>query len=244
MKWASILVVLLILPCSRSIGREWTDDTGQYHCQAAFVRLGEGNVWLKKADGAGFHIAWERVSEQDRDYVRSQVAACGDLEAAGATNVQRRSLTWTPLPPTLIAYALTTVPKAERGSTTSISKAPVMSAAMERLQRSGDPPPGKRIFGGCCATFQLDGATGTGAYWLCDDQGHCHHYLTLLSYSSSSNGFDIYLSQTHEGGVYAWMFDDHSLNCCGCGGCNGVWFVGATDTAWRFYARSWREIPE
>ena len=50
--------------------RTWTDSTGRYHANAAFVEFKDGMVTLKREDGTTRTVAIERLSNADQDYVR------------------------------------------------------------------------------------------------------------------------------------------------------------------------------
>jgi outer membrane biosynthesis protein TonB len=58
---------------SADLLRTWTDDTGRHHEAAEFVALLEsGTVRLVRADGRYVRVAFHRLSEADREYVRRQ----------------------------------------------------------------------------------------------------------------------------------------------------------------------------
>jgi hypothetical protein len=50
--------------------RRWTDASGKYHVEAAFVELSGEIVRLKKADGHPVRVELGRLSADDRQYVR------------------------------------------------------------------------------------------------------------------------------------------------------------------------------
>jgi hypothetical protein len=52
--------------------RLWTDASGKYHIEARFVSYANGSVHLQKADGRYYHIKFDRLSADDRDFVLHQ----------------------------------------------------------------------------------------------------------------------------------------------------------------------------
>ena len=76
---SSLRRFLLALGCAgvlfagpRAFAREWNDVSGKFRTQADFVALRKGKVILEKADGSIISIPLEKLSEADREYVRSQ----------------------------------------------------------------------------------------------------------------------------------------------------------------------------
>ncbi len=58
-----------LVPTSTAV-RRWTDISGRYHVEAAFVELSGDLVRLKKADGHRLHVDLAQLSAADRQYVR------------------------------------------------------------------------------------------------------------------------------------------------------------------------------
>ena len=52
--------------------RTWTDVSGQYRTEAAFLGFENGQVRLEKRDGSITTVAMERLSDLDQQYVKSQ----------------------------------------------------------------------------------------------------------------------------------------------------------------------------
>ena len=50
--------------------RQWTDVSGKYHVEAAFVERSGDSVRLKKADGHKLHVDLDQLSAEDRQYVQ------------------------------------------------------------------------------------------------------------------------------------------------------------------------------
>ncbi len=53
-------------------GRTWTDSTGTHHIEAEFVKLDNDIVHLKKGDGTIIKIPLNKLSSQDKEFVRQQ----------------------------------------------------------------------------------------------------------------------------------------------------------------------------
>ncbi len=65
--------------------RAWTDSTGQYQVQAAFIELRDDRVWLRKADGSTVGVPLDRLSAADQGWVARQTVPSGlGLAAASA----------------------------------------------------------------------------------------------------------------------------------------------------------------
>ena len=67
-------------PAAEPATREWTDSTGKYHIKGTLLDLREGQVRLKKLDGAIITLPFERLSTADRAYVREQVGVGADMQ--------------------------------------------------------------------------------------------------------------------------------------------------------------------
>jgi Flp pilus assembly protein TadD len=52
--------------------RTWTDVTGKYHTDAGFAGIASGKVALKKGNGSTIHVPLEKLSIQDRQWIRDQ----------------------------------------------------------------------------------------------------------------------------------------------------------------------------
>ena len=52
--------------------RTWTDSTGNHTIEAEFLRIDDGVVWLKKADGLTKGVPLEKLSEEDQAFATSQ----------------------------------------------------------------------------------------------------------------------------------------------------------------------------
>lgn len=55
-----------------SLSRTWSDTTGQHKTQARFVRIDSDHVVLEKGDGSQVRVPIERLSNEDRDWIRSR----------------------------------------------------------------------------------------------------------------------------------------------------------------------------
>lgn len=68
--------------------RNWTDASGTYHVQAAFLGFKEGKVRLKKDDGQTLLVAPERLSKADKEYVAREVFIGAFKEACQEKNAE------------------------------------------------------------------------------------------------------------------------------------------------------------
>lgn len=69
--WVIALVVSVAVSAfAADESRTWTDATGKYKIQGAFVELKDGKVTLKKADGKEMTIDLKKLSEADQKHVQ------------------------------------------------------------------------------------------------------------------------------------------------------------------------------
>jgi hypothetical protein len=52
--------------------RVWRDDTGKFSIKAEFVSYASGEVKLRKEDGSEIEIVVQRLSEDDREFLRTK----------------------------------------------------------------------------------------------------------------------------------------------------------------------------
>jgi len=64
-----------------SLVRRWTDVSGRYHVEAAFVELSGDSVRLKQADGRRMYIGLAQLSAKDQQFVRLMQAKTSDTAA-------------------------------------------------------------------------------------------------------------------------------------------------------------------
>lgn len=57
---------------SSAVAREWTDSTGKFKVQADLIRVTDGKVELKKADGSLLKFPLEKLSKLDQEFLKSQ----------------------------------------------------------------------------------------------------------------------------------------------------------------------------
>lgn len=74
LKACLLLVLIAFLCANKALARKWTDSTGRFSVEADFVEFVEGQVALKKTDGQLIRLPLERLSEADRQHVRSVTA--------------------------------------------------------------------------------------------------------------------------------------------------------------------------
>lgn len=72
--------------------RKWTDNTARYHCQARLLDVAEGEVMLLKDDGSQKRVSLRRLSQQDLQFVYSQVVVQRELLAKQGTGEKLASL--------------------------------------------------------------------------------------------------------------------------------------------------------
>ena len=215
--------------------REWSDASGIYHFRGDLIEC-EGNmVRLQSAAGKRVSCKWELLSTADQQYIRQVGRHAPDSSSDTTLPTSAALGTAKALP---VAAVTTTTDLAEfrpRRWATAVA-----TSAQTKVQ--APKPPGKRIFSGHWSTFQLNGATGTGAYWLRGNDGYAHHYLTTLTFHGydGSGKYLVYTSVGLEGGVYGWYFYDQAT--CGCAG-SSIYDIGAAGNP-KFYEQDYREIPE
>ena len=71
----SVLSVVCLLSFRPAFAHEWTDSSGTYKIEAELVKLDGEVVHLKKADGTTAKVPLNKLCEDDRKFVRQQMAA-------------------------------------------------------------------------------------------------------------------------------------------------------------------------
>jgi hypothetical protein len=91
-----LTVIAVCIPVSSVLGRIWTDRTGKFKTEAEMVKVVDGKVHLKKADGKLMEVPFARLSKTDQEYVASQTSArAGDPKAVSPTGLKTRAkLEW------------------------------------------------------------------------------------------------------------------------------------------------------
>jgi len=222
MRISRATLVLLLLSTVPAAARTWTDRSGTFHQDGEYVSLIDGVVRLREPNGRMCRIAWKNLSAKDQEFINEQIAREPSKQARDAVASFNA------------ATSERLSPSQPRSNNRDL---PVALGAFSQVPQ----PAGKRIFSGCRSTFQVNGATGTGAYWLRDAGGKPTHYLTSLTFNGhdGSGKYLVYLSVGTEGGVYDWYFYDQEV--CGCGG-SPVYMIGAIGPP-IFYELDYREIP-
>ena len=64
--------VVRVVAESRGALRQWTDSSGTYHLEAEYMGTEDGKAQMKRADGKILAIPLEKLSAQDRDFIRLQ----------------------------------------------------------------------------------------------------------------------------------------------------------------------------
>lgn len=65
--------------------RQWTDNTGKYHCEARLVSVTRQEIVLSKADGQLKTVSLRRLSDEDLKFVHGQVVAKREVLARQST---------------------------------------------------------------------------------------------------------------------------------------------------------------
>jgi hypothetical protein len=85
-----VVFVVLSVVCARSsVGRLWTDATGQYSVEADLVAFDDNQVILQRADRELAEVKIEKLSREDQEYLKSKEAS--DL----AHRLQGKTQVWT-----------------------------------------------------------------------------------------------------------------------------------------------------
>ncbi len=66
--------------------RQWTDNTGNYHCQARLVSVTRHEIVLSKSDGQLKTVSLRRLSDEDLKFVHGQVVAKREVLARQSSN--------------------------------------------------------------------------------------------------------------------------------------------------------------
>jgi hypothetical protein len=85
----SVLVFTALLIPNVVIARIWTDSTGKYKIEADLIAFNESTVVLQRADHQLGQVPIEKLSQADRDYLKSKEASDAAKKMSGATQ------TWT-----------------------------------------------------------------------------------------------------------------------------------------------------
>jgi len=80
------LAALIAAPVVAEV-RTWRDTSGKFNIEAEFLTAAKGKVRLRKTDGKEITVALERLSDEDREFVESQLteSPAFDTEEAGKT---------------------------------------------------------------------------------------------------------------------------------------------------------------
>lgn len=81
---ACVSLLFLIVDATQAIGRVWTDSTGRYTLDAELVAFSDSTVVLKRADHELVAVPIERLSAQDRQFLKSPDGIKSAGEASGA----------------------------------------------------------------------------------------------------------------------------------------------------------------
>lgn len=241
-----------------AFAREWTDISGRYHADAELVSYRVKEVVLKKTNGATIVVPMAQLSVADRKYVGAFAQSTpkfndSEFNDSDSSPTQLPLLKAESAPATTSAAASVTpsvTPPANDSATASVTtslasyRPAATPVSLAQGSAEGDPPPYKRIFSGCYSTFHLVGDQGTAAFWLRRHNGHCHHYLTMLTINKDTpappiSGYKVYEAVDPVGGIQAWAFQDVETPWCQR---NAVYYRPVGGTHWHFYGFDYREV--
>jgi hypothetical protein len=90
-----LALIVFIFACHLSEAREWKDSTGRFSVDAECVAIQDGSVELRKTDGKTVTVNIHRLSEADREYLRTASVggdkSQGKKKAKQSTDVSRKS---------------------------------------------------------------------------------------------------------------------------------------------------------
>ena len=71
-QWPTILICGLLLTAAQpSWARKWTDNKGKFSVEAELLEVKDDNVVLKRTNGSVITVPLARLSENDRQYLRT-----------------------------------------------------------------------------------------------------------------------------------------------------------------------------
>src|SRR3954447_1542342 len=88
MKQSLLMVIVLLIP-SVATARVWTDSTGKYSIEANLIAFNDSTVVLERPDHQLGQVPIDKLSQADRDYLKSKEAGDAAKKVSGA------SQTWT-----------------------------------------------------------------------------------------------------------------------------------------------------
>src|SRR3954467_299164 len=88
MKWLVLVLTALLIP-NVVLGRIWTDSTGKYSIEANLIAFNESTVILQRPDHQLGQVPIDKLSQADREYLKSKEAGDAAKKVSGA------SQTWT-----------------------------------------------------------------------------------------------------------------------------------------------------
>jgi hypothetical protein len=74
LNFALLIILAQAVEQSEAIARTWTDTTGKYTIEADLIGFDEGTVILQRADHELGALAIDKLSERDREYLKSKEA--------------------------------------------------------------------------------------------------------------------------------------------------------------------------
>jgi hypothetical protein len=89
MKRSSLIIVLVLLIPSVVFARVWTDSTGKYSIEANLIAFNDSTVVLQREDHQLGQVPIDKLSQADRDYLKTKEAGDAVKKVSGAMQ------TWT-----------------------------------------------------------------------------------------------------------------------------------------------------
>src|SRR5262245_19202069 len=84
-----LLITWLFLVVGSTGARTWTDSTGRYTVDAELISFNDSTVVLQRADHELASVPIDKLSQADRDYLKSKEAA------EARDGLSKRTQTWT-----------------------------------------------------------------------------------------------------------------------------------------------------
>jgi hypothetical protein len=201
---------------------EWHDASSSFSRQAEFVSHHDGRVWMQLPSGRPTSIAWEQLSQQDRDYVRrlEETPDRADPFQDGAAPASSS----TPVTPVAMKVTAAAQHFADTGAIPDSPECPDerCSKAVKSLI-CGTQHFCKYVYFACHGTFHLfdscHSGFGTAHYAVCapdcDGCVHCCWYLAFLCKIEENDHYIIYRSYDGNPCIDKWAFAK-CPTCCDC----------------------------
>ena len=233
-----LFILAVALSSTSAFGRHWTDDSGKYHCDAAFLEQKGTQVWLlKDATNRPVVIEWSKLSAADRAFVESLKNPASAATPAPATTPDEREYVTRRTEPLVQTADMSWFKTfaVRPASLANMQPAPPEEMKAPKAQK----PFQRKVHSGKCGSFHLPSSMGTALCWF----GHpCCHYLTNIEFAGSqpprpnSPGYTIWRTLPPSGGITQWAIAMNPEFC-------GMYAVHCKmNGKWKFYEWTWREL--